>query len=336
MSFIKGISSAFPEYFYKQEDIIKLGRSLFSNNPNFNKMTKVYDNSGVKSRFLVNNIDWYKENHNWKERNFLFKKNSISLLEKSIYSTLKKSFLKANQIGAIILVNTTGLATPSIDAELINLFNFASDIRRLPIFGFGCAGGVLGLNRGVEIQKSIKKPVLVCNVELCSLTFRPQILSKENIISTALFGDGASSYVIDHDGECKVLKSIDYTWKNSLDLMGWSVENDGLGVIFDKEIPKFIEDQLLKIVLKFFSINDKGFVLHSGGMKIINAYKKIFKNHYTIKFSEEILSNYGNVSSVSVLLVLKKIIENNIKGNFIMSAMGPGFSAGISELEINA
>ncbi len=334
MFFIKGVSSAFPEYFYKQDDIIEFSKKIFSKNTDFSKMLKVYKNSGVKSRFLVNDLEWYLQKNDWKERSIRFKKSAIDILRKSITLTLKKTNYKAKDIGAIIVINTTGIVTPSLDAEIINLLDFNNNIKRLPIFGYGCAGGVLGLNRAIEIKKNIKKPVLVCNIELCSLTFRPQIVTKENIISTALFGDGASSYIVDNEGKCGVVKSIDYSWKNSLNLMGWSVENDGLGVIFDKEIPRFIKKELPSVINKFFSIKKKGFILHSGGMKIINSYKKIFNNHPTIKYSQDILSSYGNVSSVSVILVLKEILENNANGKFIMSAMGPGFSAGLSELFI--
>ena len=169
----------------------------------------------------------------------------------------------------------------------------------------------------VLVYNSIKQPVLVCNVELCSLTFKPKNFSKANIVSTALFGDGAASYIVDGEGDCEVKKSLDYTWRNTLDLMGWDVEDDGLKVIFDKVIPDFIFRNLPLIVKEFSSSKPDGYILHSGGMKIINAYKQIFNNHETISFSEEILSKFGNVSSVSVLLVLEMIIKKKLNVLFL-------------------
>ena len=128
---------------------------------------------------------------------------------------------------------------------------------------------------------------------------------------------------------------MEYTWKNSLNLMGWGVENDGLSVIFDKSIPEFIIKEL-PIVLSNFKIkNLHGYVLHSGGMKIIEAYKQIFKNNETIQESQRVLANFGNVSSVSVLIVLQKILKKNYTGNFLMSALGPGFTAGLCRLKIS-
>lgn len=335
MSYIKGLSSSFPKNCYKQSEILELSKKVFGHRNDFSRMIKVYNNSGVKSRFLVNKLSWYKKNHGWKERNFYFKKNSLLLLKSCISETLTKLKINSKAIGGIIVVNTTGIATPSLDAELINFFDFNRSIKRLPIFGYGCAGGVLGLCRGKEMHESIGKPVLVCNVELCSLTFRSQNTDNQNIVSTALFGDGASSYIVDKDGNCKILKNMEYTWRNSLDLMGWNVENDGLGVIFDKNIAKFVKEKLPEIIKKFFPGEKDGFILHSGGMKIIEAYKEIFNNHKSIKISEGVLSDYGNISSVSVLVVLQRILEKKSKGNFLMSAMGPGFSAGICEMKIH-
>ena len=332
---ISGLSFAFPKNKVFQEEIKAIGRRLFSSKINFEKIAKVYDNSGVKTRFLVEELSWYIKEHNWSERNFLFKKNALCLLKQSISETIEKTKTQPEKIGGIVFVNSTGIATPTIDAEIFNLFNFNNETIRLPIFGYGCAGGVLGLNRAVEIFKNIKKPILVCNVELCSLTFRPQIFSKENIVSSALFGDGCISYLVGGDGNCEVVNGMEYTWKNSLSLMGWGVENDGLSVIFDKTIPEFIIKELPTVLSNFKMNNLDGYVLHSGGMKIIEAYKKIFKNNETIQESQRILSNFGNVSSVSVLLVLKEMLRKGYAGSFLMSALGPGFTAGLCKLKFS-
>ena len=208
---INGLSSAFPKNKVFQGEIKEFGKKLFSSKVEFKKIEKVYDNSGLKTRYLTKDLNWYVNEHNWNERNSLFKENAINLLGISINKTLEKSNLTPEQVGGIIFINSTGVATPTIDAELFNLFSFENNITRLPIFGYGCAGGVLGLNRAVEMFKSLKKPILVCNVELCSLTFRPQIFSKENIVSTALFGDGSISYIVDEIGDCEILNSIEYT-----------------------------------------------------------------------------------------------------------------------------
>ena len=332
---ICGLNSIFPKNKVFQDEIKGLGKKLFSSKSNFKRMEKVYDNSGVKVRYLSQPLEWYLNEHNWSERNYLFKKNTISLLKKSIKQTFEKANTKPEQVGGIIFVNSTGISTPTIDAEIFNLFKFNNQIRRLPIFGYGCAGGVLGMNRAVEIFRSIRKPILVCNVELCSLTFRPQIFSKENIVSTALFGDGCVSYIVGDEGDCKLLNSMEYTWKNSLSLMGWGVEDDGLSVIFDKVIPEFITKELPGVLDKFSLKNIKGYVLHSGGMRIIEAYKKILNNNKTIDISRNILSNYGNVSSVSVLLVLIEMIKKKYGGNLLMCALGPGFTAGLCGVKIN-
>ncbi len=335
MCFISGLASHFPEYKVNQEEIINLGEELFAKNDlNFQKLSSVYSNSGVNTRYLVNSLDWYKEEHTWKERNFLFKKNALGLLENCVSETLEKANQKSKNIGGIIVVNSTGILTPTLDAELINLFDLNNSIRRLPIFGFGCAGGVMGLNRAIEMYKNIKMPVLVCNVELCSLTFRPQIVTKSNVISTALFGDGAASYLVGDSGYCEVNETFEYTWKNSLNFMGWEVENDGLAVVFDKVIPEFVKNNLSKIISSFNKDEDIGYILHGGGTKILKAYESIFNNHYSIMYAKKILERYGNVSSVSVLLALDLMVREKIKGKFLMIALGPGFSTALSKINL--
>lgn len=334
MTFLSSLFSAFPAHKVDQEDIIRFSRKIFPLNQN-SKMLNVFRNSGVKTRFLVEELEWYKSKHFWKESNLAFKKHAISLLKICVERTLRHSRKSPDQIGAIVVINTTGVSTPSLDVELFNEFNFKNTVKRLPLFGYGCAGGVLGMNRAVELYRNIKEPVLVCNIELCSLTFRPHIFSKENIISTALFGDGACSYLIDKVGNCEIKESIDYTWKNSTELMGWGIEDDGLSVIFDKAIPDFIDKNLYNIVKPLINNKNTGYILHPGGMKIINAYKKIFNDHESINIAQEVLSEFGNVSSASVLLVLAKALERKISGQFLLSGLGPGFSAGVTKVFLN-
>ena len=127
---------------------------------------------------------------------------------------------------------------------------------------------------------------------------------------------------------------MDYTWKKSLNLMGWGVEDDGLAVIFDKKIPNFIYNNLPNLVDSFNEKDITGYILHPGGKKIINSYKAIFENNKSIQISEEVLSDYGNVSSVSVLIVLEKMIKKKLYGSYIMSALGPGFSSGLAKIVI--
>ncbi len=334
MTFISGLSSSFPKHMILQTQVEEFSKTVFKNK-HINNLLKVYKNSGVKKRYLVEDINWYTSKHSWKERNKLFKKHSISLLKKCISSTLQKTNTTPNEISGIVVINSTGIITPTLDAELLNYFNFPSNIKRLPIFGYGCAGGILGLSRAIEMYRSSLKTVLVCCVEICSLTFRPQIFSKANIVSTALFGDGAVSFLIGNKGDCEILKSSEYTWKNTLNLMGWTIENDSLGVLFDKSIPNFISSKLKTVIDDFSSKKFNGFIMHPGGSKIIDSYKEIFSHHNSLNKSKEVLEKYGNISSVTIFLVLMMFLNDpSSKGAFLMSALGPGFTAGLAEIKI--
>ena len=334
MTYISGLCSSFPNFRVSQNQVEEFSKFIFKNK-HIRNLLKVYKNSGVKTRYLVEDLSWYTTEHSWKERNNLFKKHSTELLQNCISSTLKKANKSPNEISGIVLINSTGIITPTLDAELINYFNFPGHTKRLPIFGYGCAGGVLGLSRAIDMYKSTLKTVLVCCVEICSLTFRPQVFSKANIVSTALFGDGAVSFLIGDRGDCKILKSSEYTWKNTLNLMGWTIENDSLGVLFDKSIPEFISYKLKDVIDDFSTKKIAGYIMHPGGSKIIDSYKKIFSNHNSLLKSEEVLEKYGNISSVTIFLVLMTFLNDSLsRGNFLMSALGPGFTAGLAEVEI--
>ena len=156
MTSILGLSFAFPKYKVFQDDVKALGRKIFHLKQILKNGEGFYDNSGVKVRYLTNDLNWYMNEHNWSERNFLFKKNAILLLKKSISQTFEKSNTSPEDIGGIVLINSTGISTPTIDAEIFNLFTPNNQVLRLPFFGYGCSGGVLGLNRALKFIKILK------------------------------------------------------------------------------------------------------------------------------------------------------------------------------------
>jgi alkylresorcinol/alkylpyrone synthase len=143
-----------------------------------------------------------------------------------------------DDIDSIVVVSTTGIATPSLDALLIERMGLQRTVRRLPIFGLGCAGGVLGLARAAsQAEVAPGKMVLFLVVELCALSFRRDDWSKSNVVATALFGDGAAAALLSTEGEGPAMVAAGaYTWPGSLDVMGWDVTDDGLKALFSRAI----------------------------------------------------------------------------------------------------
>src|SRR5206468_8962586 len=211
-------------------DAVRRAAHLLAGHPEVLRLLSMFNNTGIDTRYSCVPIDWYSEPHGWKERTDLYLKHSVDLLEKVAKDCLTEAGLSRDDIDGIVVASTTGIATPSLDALLIERMGLRRDILRLPIFGFGCAGGVLGLARAADLVRAMPGTrVLFLVVELCALTFRKEDLSKSNIIAAALFGDGAAGAILSDDGDGSRLGANgSYTWPNSLDIMGWEVEEDGL------------------------------------------------------------------------------------------------------------
>ncbi|TAJ26243.1 MAG: type III polyketide synthase, partial [Bosea sp. (in: a-proteobacteria)] len=196
----------------------------------FERLAPIYRNALIETRHSCVPIDWYLKPHSFSERNDLFLKHAVALMAESAQKALDEAGLTAGQIDTIITVCSTGIATPSLEARLMQVMPFRPDVRRLPIFGLGCAGGVIGLARAAGMARAAPDSrVLLLVVELCALTFRFQDRSKSNLVATALFGDGAAAAVVScrEDAIGPVVgASHEHTWPDSLDVMGWDVADD--------------------------------------------------------------------------------------------------------------
>jgi alkylresorcinol/alkylpyrone synthase len=240
-------------------------------------------------------------------------------------------------------VSTTGIATPSLDARLMELLPFRRDLQRLPVFGLGCAGGVTGLARAAALARATPgSKVLLLVVELCGLTFRAQDLTKSNIIATALFGDGAAAALLSTAGSgARVEGWGEHTWPQSLDVMGWEIKDDGLGVLFSRDIPTLVRDELRGATDRFLARHNlnrldlAGYVCHPGGAKVLDALEDAFElPRGALAHARATLRDYGNMSAVTVLFVLERLLPARPRaGRYLMSALGPGFTASFALLE---
>jgi alkylresorcinol/alkylpyrone synthase len=250
-------------------------------------------------------------------------------------------------IYSIVLVSTTGIATPSLDALLIERMGLRRTVRRLPIFGLGCAGGVLGLAHAAS-QAAVApgKTVLFLVVELCALSFRRDDWSKSNIVATALFGDGSAAALLSTEAEGPAMVAAgEYTWPGSLDVMGWEVADDGLKAIFSRDIPKLVTTQLQDAASEFLArhglaIRDiDRFICHPGGAKVITALEHAFGlGQGALVEARAVLRDYGNMSATTVMFVLERVLATARATEArweraLMNALGPGFTAGFLVLD---
>ncbi|HET9160044.1 MAG TPA: hypothetical protein VFN88_05485 [Caulobacteraceae bacterium] len=241
------LATAYPPHDLAQAEVARNGADLFATtHGGFERLAPIYKNAEIENRHSCVPIDWYLAPHSFGERNDLFLENAVGLLREAALKALDEAALVPADIDAIVTVCSTGVATPALDARLMQVLPFRNDVQRLPIFGLGCAGGVLGLARSAALAKADPNArILFLVVELCALTFRHADRSKSNLIATALFGDGAAAAVVSGRGEYADRPRIsawgEFTWPDSLDVMGWDVADDGLKVVFSRDIPTLVQ-----------------------------------------------------------------------------------------------
>jgi len=336
------VATAVPPYALDQDDVIERVKLLFGRAPDLDRLLPVFVNTGIERRYSCVPLEWYDRAHGWPERNRIYLASALDLLEAATNRVLSLTGRHKGDIDSIVVVSTTGIATPSLDALLIERMGLRRTVQRLPIFGLGCAGGVLGLARAAS-QAAVApgKTMLFLVVELCALSFRRDDWSKSNIVATALFGDGAAAALLSTDGEGPALVAAgEHTWPGSLDVMGWAVADDGLRAIFSRDIPKLVTTQLRDAASEFLSrhglaIGDiDRFVCHPGGTKVIAALEHAFGlGQGALVEARAVLRDYGNMSAATVMFVLERMLAKACATGArweraLMNALGPGFTAG--------
>jgi alkylresorcinol/alkylpyrone synthase len=341
---LASIATAVPPHVLRQQDVVAGATQLFAGSyRDWARLTPVYANAEIDTRYSCVPIDWYQQAHGFGERNRLFVENALVLLERAAREALDKAGLAAADIDGIVTVCTSGIATPALDAQLMERLPFRRDVMRLPIFGLGCAGGLLGLSRTALLARAEPhKKYLYLVVELCGLTFRHADRTKSNIIATALFGDGAAAAVIGCGLQGPALgAAAEHTWPDTLDIMGWDVRDDGLAVVLSRDLPTFVRKYAAEPAERFLSGNDltfadiDRFVSHPGGAKVLEALEECFGlAPGGLADSRAILREYGNMSAATVMFVLQRALASGQKGRYLLSTMGPGFTAGYMLMDV--
>jgi alkylresorcinol/alkylpyrone synthase len=336
------LKSAVPPHVLHQPDVAERARQLFREGKDISRLMPVFENTGIERRYSCVPIDWYTQTHGWTDRTALYVSNAVDLLEKVTRELLDEAGLTKDDIDMIVVASTTGIATPSLDALVVERMGLRRDIQRLPIFGLGCAGGVIGLSRAAALAKAAPgSRVLFLVIELCALTFRKNDISKSNIVATALFGDGAAGAILSTTGEGpEIGANGEHTWPNSLDIMGWDVEEDGLKARFAQSIPTLVTEDFRRLLDEFMARNEitlrdiDDFACHPGGAKVLDALEAAFEiQHGDLKDSRSVLRDFGNMSAVTALFVAERMGVRHKKQRTLMTALGPGFSAVFQMIE---
>ena len=340
---LAGLATAVPAHLLRQTEVAAGAARLFAGAfADWRRLAPVYGNAAIETRHSSVPLGWYLEPHGFAERNARYLGAAVDLLEQAAQQALDRAGLGTEAVDAIVTVSSSGIATPALDARLMQRLGFRTDVQRLPIFGLGCAGGVIGLARAGQIARAEPGAVvLFLVVELCGLTFRHADRSKENVIATALFGDGAAAAVIAAGGDGPIFGPAgEHTWPDSLDVMGWDVRDDGLAVVFSRDIPAWVRRHFRSATGTFLARHGltladiDGFLCHPGGAKVIAALEDVLGLQAGgLVDARAVLRDHGNMSAATILFVLERALARGIRGRQLLSALGPGFSAAFLLLE---
>ena len=331
------LATASPPHELRQDEVVELGRDIFTPRfPAFERMIPAFYNAGVRTRQVAMPIEWYLQPRGWPERGQAYLEGALDLFCRAAEAALAEAGLTGADIDTIVTVSTTGVATPSLEAMAMGRMGFRPDAARVPLFGVGCAGGATGLGLASRLAQSQpgSRVLLVC-VELCSMAFRLDDPSKTDIISTAIFGDGAAACVLasDAEGFATVTGRAEHTWPDTLDIMGWRVDSMGLGVVLTRDLPPFVAKQIKPATEEMLASQGLGlddvdrFICHPGGMKVIEAIEGAFGlGQGALDHEREVLAEHGNMSSPTVLFVLDRARRAGLPKRSVVTAMGPGFT----------
>lgn len=339
---ITAVAKQLPKYTRETKDIIPyLNVWMSGQEERFQrKVIKLFENAGVDKRYSIMDAEDVFLKTSFEEKNEIYSREVVKLAEGSLVKALDKAKLLPTDIDFIITVSCTGIMIPSMDAYLINNLKMKQDIVRLPVTEMGCAAGVSGIIYAKNFLKANpNKRAAVIAVESPTATFQLNDFSMVNIVSAAIFGDGASSVILssyeDEYGP-KIIDEAMYHFYDAETMMGFKLKNTGLQMILDKAVPETISEHFPKIVYPFLERNQMSIedidhlIFHPGGKKIVQTVEALFGSlGKNIDDTKEVLKLYGNMSSATVLYVLERFMDKKLpKGDRgLMLSFGPGFSA---------
>ncbi len=339
---IKAVSTQLPKYSRTTAEIIPfLDSWLVGQDERFiRKVKKIFEGAAVDKRYsIMDPIEVFTKT-SFEDRNDIYVREVIDLGEKVLLKALEKAAWKGEDLDYIITVSCTGIMIPSLDAYLINKLKLRQDIIRLPVTEMGCAAGISGIIYAKNfLQANPGKRAAVIAVESPTATFQLDDFSMANIVSAAIFGDGAACVLLSSDAKDdgpEIIAEEMYHFYDKIDMMGFKLTNSGLQMILDIEVPETIASHFPDIIHPFLAKNNlriediDHLIFHPGGKKIVQTVEGLFSDlGKNIDDTKAVLKLYGNMSSATVLYVLERFMntmpEKGEKG--LMLSFGPGFSA---------
>jgi alkylresorcinol/alkylpyrone synthase len=340
---IVSTATAVPGHSATQGEVKERLRAVLALSPRRMEATmELFDHTAVERRFSVEAVAALGQPRGLGEVQARYRENAIALGRRVASEALSSASVEARQVDLLITVSCTGIMIPSLDAFLVNDLGFRPDVRRLPITALGCSGGAAALARAHDFLIGFPEArVLVVAVELPSLSLQRTDLSLANLVSTALFGDGAAAALLEGGGGAapggvRILETLSHLFPASTHALGFDLKDDGFHSVLSKDVPALIKTEVGRLVRTLAERRGltrqqlTGFVLHPGGRKILAfAEEELGLTRDDTQPSWDVLRDYGNQSSASILFVLhewltKRRLPPEAYG--ILAAFGPGLS----------
>lgn len=349
MPVILSAKAGFPEHYYSQDTLLAAAQQEWASERV--SMAKVlaqfYSNVKVTGRYLAWPLERYQQPATFEERNDTYIEMALALGEQTICALLDEMQMSPREIDQLTTISTTGITVPSLDARLMNHIPFSVDMKHLPLFGLGCAGGAAGIARVADyLQGHAEEAAILFTVELCSLTLQRDDLSMANLIASALFGDGSAAVLMvgDHHARAqgarclpRVIASQSHFFPRTEDIMGWDVTNNGFKVVLSPDIADLARSEVRPIMDRFLGrhglaiVDIDHWLVHPGGPRVIQALAEgLGLPEEALSLSWETLAEVGNISSASVLRILEKTMKQlqpKPGAMGVLMAMGPAFCA---------
>jgi alkylresorcinol/alkylpyrone synthase len=338
---IASVASAYPKHRHSQSEILAVLKDVWAgqiDKPQY--LDRLHSRVGVDYRYTALPLEAYRDLDKWGKANNAWIDTAVNIGSTAICRATSGAGISPQELAAFFFVSITGIASPSVDARLINKMGLSPNIKRMPIFGLGCVGGAAGISRAADYVRAYPDQFAVLlSVELCSLTLQREDVSMANIISSGLFGDGAAAVIIAGDDafpagpEILATKSVFYP--DTQDVMGWDISEKGFRIVLSRDVPKVAREHLRHDVDEF--LDEQGltradigsWIMHTGGPAVLEATQEALElPDGALDASWECLRRTGNLSSTSVLLVLEEVMSRRRPepGTYsILAAMGPGF-----------
>lgn len=344
MSALLSIATAVPDHRITQKDVLAvLAKARGAALPA--RLEQILGNSGIEQRYLACAADHYLKPRSWASRAAIYEQVGTRLAHKAAGDALDRASLAAADIDAIVLISTTGTMTPSIPSRMIEAMGFDQATQTIPVFGYGCAGSVLGLRLANDLAAAGGgQNVLMIALELCSLSYDYSQFDKKNMIATALFADGCAAAVISGKagkGVSPSFRAFDQkTWPDTRDMMGWEIGTTGFDLVLARDIPTFVTKDFAPFCDAFLkheglAMSDLGEpACHPGGGRVVEALEDYFGPEIAgIPATREVLKQHGNMSSPTVLFVLERLLQQKPDKPILLTALGPGFTAALGVLD---